>query len=102
MSESIKETFEFPKWNYKESLFLEPFKCEGCEETMYQLFMKEHLYDDPVKITVTGKDDPEDFYGIAHLSVCDLYDLYWNICEKLDIEHARDDLKEQFQKEEKS
>ena len=90
MSESIKETFEFPKWNYKESLFLEPRKCEGCEETLYQLFMKGY------------QPEPEEFISVAELSVEDLYDLYWNICEKLDIEHARDDLKEQFQKEEKS
>ena len=95
MSESLKETFEFPKWNYKESLFLEPFKCECCEETKYQLCMKGYL-------TLIEQDDPEEFFSIAELSVCDLYDLYWNICEKLDIEHARDDLKEQFKKEEKN
>ena len=45
------------------------------------------------------EEHSEEFVCVAQLDVCNLYDLYWNICEKLDVEHAREDLKEQFKKE---
>ena len=48
------------------------------------------------------KDAPEgEQINLVTLSVCDLYDLFFNVDEVLEIESARDDLINQFYKKNK-
>ena len=81
---------ELPDWNYKENLYLE--RC-SCTETCQNYF----LYVDGFR----HNQLTDDFRRVACFSIDDLYDLYWNVAEKLDIEHSRVDLIKQFTKEEK-
>ena len=90
-SEDIKSYL--PDWDYKEVLYLEPCKDYDPEDGTYDLYMRHPLIWDGYE------EHSEEFVCVAQLDVCNLYDLYWNICEKLDVEHAREDLKEQFKKE---
>ena len=90
---SEEETFTFPEWDYKDVLYLKACKDYDPEDGTYDLFMRGLL------THIDEYEDSEDFFKIAQLDVCNLYDLYWNICEKLDVEHAREDLKKQFKKE---
>ena len=110
-SEDIKSYL--PDWDYKDVLYLEPCKDYDPEDGTYDLYMRIPLILEDLEIklsdlmrcmkqrmTYEGDLRSEDFICVAKLDVCNLYDLYWNICEKLDVEHAREDLKEQFKKEE--
>ena len=79
-----------PDWDYKENLYLEP--CASDYECGNHFLVikgqKTHV-----------KWHPERFVHVATLSIDDLYDLYWNVVEKLDIEWSRVDLDKQFKKE---
>ena len=90
-----EEKFTMPEWDYKDSLYLEPCEDYDPEDGAYDLYVRGLL------THIDEYEDSEEFFKIAQLDVCNLYDLYWNICEKLDVEHAREDLKEQFKKEKK-
>ena len=90
---SEEEKFTMPEWDYKDSLYLEPCEHYDPEDGAYDLYVRGILTD------IDEYEDSEEFFKIAQLDVCNLYDLYWNICEKLDVEHAREDLKKQFKKE---
>ena len=79
-----------PDYDYKENLYLEPCAC-NYECGNHILVLKGH------KTHV--KCHPDKFVDIASLSIDDLYDLYWNVVEKLDIEWSRVDLDKQFKKE---
>ena len=88
---SNQDKVDLPDWDYKENLYLEPCACNH-ECGNHILCIKGH------KTHV--KCHPHEFVDIASLDIDDLYDLYWNIAEKLDIEHSRVDLIKQFTKEE--
>ena len=80
-----------PDWDYKENLYLEPCECNH-ECGNHILNIKGEM--------AHVKCNPNEFVDIASLSIDDLYDLYWNVVEKLDIEWSRIDLDKQFKKEE--
>ena len=90
--QSTEDKVDLPEWDYKENLYLEPCVCNH-ECGRHILFIKGY------KTHVHCK--PNEFVDIASLDIDDLYDLYWNVAEKLDIEHSRVDLIKQFTKEEK-
>tara|TARA_B100000131_G_scaffold307933_1_gene336711 strand:+ start:598 stop:858 length:261 start_codon:yes stop_codon:yes gene_type:complete len=77
-----------PNFNYKGNLCLKPCDCrEQCGN--YILFVRREM--------AHVIDAPEgELIDIASLSVNDLYDLFFNINEILEIESARDDLINQF------
>ena len=82
-----------PNWDYKENISLKPCDCrEECGN--YVLYVKGDM--------AHVKDAPEgEKIDIASLSVCDLYDLFFILDEILEIESARDDLINQFNKKNK-
>ena len=82
-----------PDWDYKEQLYLEP--CSSCDCGRYILYMRGHL-----TYFKNGRDAENfnKFIPTATISVSDLYDLFANVCEKLDIESARDDLEQIIKK----
>tara|TARA_Y100001973_G_scaffold44044_1_gene65596 strand:+ start:767 stop:1060 length:294 start_codon:yes stop_codon:yes gene_type:complete len=82
-----------PDWDYKQNLYFEPCASYDCEG--YILLMRGHL------TYFKGANEPEyfdKFIPTASISVGDMYDLFANVCEKLDIESARSDLQKQLDK----
>ena len=85
---SKKGKVELPQWDYKENLYLE--RC-SCTETCQTYF----LYVDGYR----HGELTDNFKRVACFTIDDLYDIYWNVVEKLEIEHTRVDLNKQFKKE---
>jgi len=80
----------YEEWDYKENMFIEPCAChQDCGN--YILCMKGNR--------THFKKVPDDvFVDVATLSVSDLYDLCRIVHEQIDLQIARDELEEQFNK----
>ena len=81
----LNTRFDYPEWDYKHSINIEKYADK------YLLLMKGKL-----TYNRLDKENAEQWLDLAYLDRGSLYDLFWNLCEKLDLAEKQDDLNELY------
>ena len=85
--EVVNAKFNYPEWDYKHSINFEPYGEK------YVLLMKGKL-----TYNRFDKENAEQWLDLAFLDRGDMYDLFWNVCEKLDLAERQDAFNQLFHK----
>lgn len=85
--EVVNAKFNYPEWDYKHSIKFEP------DGEKYKICVKGKLF-----YNFVDEKNRETWFSILSLDRSTIYDLFWNVCEKLDLAERQDAFNELYYK----